>query len=86
MQLYDKITQPLLNVGSDKYLHLIISLLIAFILTVTFGWVVGVGVTLLIGIFKEAVIDLLIRKQKFDDYDVAADIVGAVIGTVMAIY
>lgn len=86
MQLYDKITQPLLNVGSDKYLHLIISLLIAFVLTVTFGWVVGGGVTLLIGIFKEAVIDLLIRKQKFDDYDVVADIVGAVIGTAMAIY
>lgn len=86
MQLYDKITQPLLNVGSDKYLHLIISLLIAFVLTVTFGWVVGVGVTLLIGIFKEAVIDLLIRKQKFDDYDVAADIVGTVFGIAMAIY
>lgn len=86
MQLYDKITQPLLSIASDKYLHFVISLLIVFVLTAICGWIVGVSITLLIGIFKEVVVDLLIRKQKFDNYDIAADIVGTIIGAAMAIY
>lgn len=85
MSLYNTLTQPLLNIGSDKYLHFIISALLAFGLTICLGWAIGVLITFFIGALKEIVIDLAIRKQYIDGQDLIADAAGAVIGMVMAI-
>lgn len=41
--------------GMDKLLHFIVCLILSFILTYFLGWQAGVVVTLLLGIFKEAI-------------------------------
>ena len=83
--MYNTITNALLAVGSDKYLHLLVSLLLGFPLTLLLGWAWGAALAFFVGFLKETVIDLAIRKQYIDRQDLIADAAGAVIGTVMAI-
>lgn len=76
-------------IGSDKYLHLIAGLIVAFVLGRLFANVEAwaypaiVGVLLLM-VAKECV-DYYIRKEQFDLKDIAAGLVGAVIGVILCL-
>ena len=76
-------------IGSDKYLHLLVGLIIAFVLGKLFAHVEAwaypaiVGVLLLM-VAKECV-DYYIRDEQFDFKDIAAGLVGSVIGVLMCL-
>lgn len=76
-------------IGSDKYLHLLVGLILAFVLGRLFANVEAwafpaiVGVLLLM-VAKECV-DYYIRKEQFDWKDVAAGLVGAVVGVILCL-
>nr|DAN82171.1 MAG TPA: putative periplasmic lipoprotein [Caudoviricetes sp.] len=79
----------LAEVGSDKYLHLIAGLILAFVIgkllahveAWAFPAITGV---LLLMVAKESV-DYYLRKEQFDLKDVAAGVVGAVVGVILCL-
>lgn len=77
------------TIGSDKYLHLLVGLILAFMLGKLFAHVEAwaypaiVGVLLLM-VAKECV-DYYIRKEQFDWRDVVAGLLGAVVGVLMCL-
>lgn len=79
----------LASIGSDKYLHLIAGLIVAFVLGRLFANVEAwaypaiVGVLLLM-VAKECV-DYYIRKEQFDWKDVVAGLVGAFVGVILCL-
>lgn len=84
-----RILGKLASIGSDKYLHLIAGLIVAFVLGKLFAHVEAwafpaiVGVLLLM-VAKECV-DYYLRKEQFDFKDIAAGLVGSVIGVLMCL-
>lgn len=76
-------------IGSDKYLHLLVGLTIAFTLGKLFAHVEAwafpavVGVLLLM-VGKESV-DYWLRDEQFDLKDVAAGLVGAFVGVILCL-
>lgn len=81
--------EKLAAIGSDKYLHLLVGLTIAFtlgkLLSHVEAWafpaIVGV---LLLMVAKESV-DYYLRGEQFDWRDVAAGVVGAVVGVILCL-
>lgn len=84
-----RIFEKFAAIGSDKYLHLIAGLIVAFVLGRLFSHVEAwafpaiTGVLLLM-VAKECV-DYYIRKEQFDLKDVAAGLVGSVVGVLMCL-
>lgn len=84
-----RIFGKLATIGSDKYLHLIAGLIVAFMLGKLFAHVEAwaypaiVGVLLLM-VAKECV-DYYIRKEQFDWKDVVAGLVGAFVGVILCL-
>lgn len=84
-----RIFGKLATIGSDKYLHLIAGLIVAFVLGRLFSHVEAwaypaiVGVLLLM-VAKECV-DYYLRKEQFDFKDIAAGVVGAVVGVILCL-
>lgn len=84
-----RIFEKIATIGSDKYLHLIAGLILAFMLGKLFANVEAwaypaiVGVLLLM-VAKECV-DYYLRKEQFDFKDIAARLVGSVIGVLMCL-
>jgi hypothetical protein len=84
-----RIFEKFAAIGSDKYLHLLVGLIVAFVLGKLFAHVEAwaypaiVGVLLLM-VAKECV-DYYLRKEQFDFKDVAAWLVGSVIGVLMCL-
>lgn len=84
-----RIFEKLAAIGSDKYLHLLVGLILAFMLGKLFAHVEAwaypaiVGVLLLM-VAKECV-DYYLRKEQFDFKDIAAGLVGAVVGVLMCL-
>lgn len=82
-----RIFEKVAAIGSDKYLHLIAGLLVAFVLGRLFAnveaWAFpAITGVLLLMVAKECV-DYYIRKEQFDLRDVAAGLVGAVVGVII---
>ena len=81
--------EKLSGIGSDKYLHLLVGLILAFMLGKLFANVEAwaypaiVGVLLLM-VAKECV-DYYIRKEQLDWKDVVAGLVGAFVGVLMCL-
>ena len=81
--------EKLAAIGSDKYLHLLVGLTIAFtlgkLLSHVEAWafpaIVGV---LLLMVAKESV-DYYLRGEQFDWRDVAAGLVGAFVGVILCL-
>lgn len=76
-------------IGSDKYLHLIAGLIVAFVLGRLFAnveaWAFpAITGVLLLMVAKECV-DYYLRDEQFDLKDVAAGLVGAVVGVLMCL-
>lgn len=84
-----RIFEKFAAIGSDKYLHLLVGLTIAFTLgklmahveAWAFPAIVGV---LLLMVAKES-IDYYLRKEQFYFKDIAAGLVGSVIGVLMCL-
>lgn len=81
--------EKLAAIDSDKYLHLLVGLTVAFTIgklmahveAWAFPAIVGV---LLLMVAKESV-DYYIRKEQFDWLDVAAGLVGAFVGVILCL-
>lgn len=84
-----RIFEKLAAFGSDKYLHLIAGLIVAFVLGRLFSHVEAwafpaiTGVLLLM-VAKECV-DYYLRDAQFDLKDVAAGLVGAFVGVILCL-
>lgn len=84
-----RIFEKFAAIGSDKYLHLIAGLIVAFVLGRLFANVEAwafpaiVGVLLLM-VAKECV-DYYLRDEQFDLKDVVAGLVGAVVGVILCL-
>lgn len=84
-----RIFGKLATIGSDKYLHLIAGLIVAFVLGKLFAnveaWAFpAITGVLLLMVAKECV-DYYIRKEQFDWKDVVAGLVGAFVGALMCL-
>ena len=76
-------------IGSDKFLHLIAGLIVAFVLGRLFAnveaWAFpAITGVLLLMVAKEC-IDYYLRDEQFDLKDVVAGLVGAVVGVILLI-
>lgn len=84
-----RIFEKFAAIGSDKYLHLLVGLILAFMLGKLFANVEAwaypaiVGVLLLM-VAKECV-DYYLRDEQFDFKDIAAGVVGAVVGVILCL-
>ena len=84
-----RIFEKFAAIGSDKYLHLIAGLIVAFVLGRLFANVEAWAFPAITGVLmlmtgKECV-DYYIRDEQFDLKDVAAGLVGAVVGVILLI-
>lgn len=84
-----RIFEKIATIGSDKYLHLIAGLIVAFVLGRLFAnveaWAFpAITGVLLLMVAKECV-DYYLRDEQFDLKDVAAGLVGAVVGVLMCL-
>lgn len=84
-----RIFEKFAAIGSDKFLHLLVGLILAFLLGKLFAHVEAwaypaiVGVLLLM-VAKECV-DYYLRKEQFDFKDIAAGVAGAVVGVILCL-
>lgn len=84
-----RIFEKFAAIGSDKYLHLIAGLIVAFVLGRLFAnveaWAFpAITGVLLLMVAKECV-DYYLRDEQFDLKDVAAGLVGAFVGVLMCL-
>jgi len=84
-----RIFERFATIGSDKFLHLIAGLIVAFVLGRLFAHVEAWAFPAIMGVLmlmtgKECV-DYYIRKEQFDWLDVAAGLVGAVVGVILCL-
>ena len=84
-----RIFEKVAAIGSDKFLHLIAGLIVAFVLGRLFAnveaWAFpAITGVLLLMVAKECV-DYYLRDEQFDLKDVAAGLVGAVVGVLMCL-
>lgn len=81
--------EKLAAIGSDKYLHLLVGLILAFVLGRLFAnveaWAFpAITAVLLLMVAKECV-DYYLRDEQFDLKDVAAGLVGAFVGITLCL-
>ncbi len=84
-----RIFEKIAAIGSDKYLHLIAGLIVAFVLGRLFANVEAWAFPAITGVLmlmtgKECV-DYYLRDEQFDLKDVAAGLVGAFVGILMCL-
>ena len=84
-----RVFEKLASIGSDKYLHLLVGLTIAFtigkLMTHVEAWAFpAIAGVLLLMVAKESV-DYYLRKEQFDLKDIAAGVVGAVVGVILCL-
>lgn len=84
-----RIFEKIAAIGSDKYLHLIAGLIVAFVLGRLFAnveaWAFpAITGVLLLMVAKECV-DYYLRDEQFDLKDVVAGLVGAVVGVILCL-
>ena len=84
-----RIFEKIATIGSDKYLHLIAGLIVAFVLGRLLANVEAWAFPAITGVLmlmtgKECV-DYYLRDEQFDLKDVAAGLVGAVVGVILCL-
>lgn len=84
-----RIFEKIAAIGSDKYLHLIAGLIVAFVLGRLFANVEAWAFPAITGVLmlmtgKECV-DYYLRDEQFDLKDVVAGLVGAVVGVILCL-
>lgn len=64
----------------DKYLHCAVSALLVIIFSIFLPLWAAALITLAIGVGKEYIVDLWIRRTKADWWDILADCCGVILG------
>lgn len=84
-----RIFEKIAAIGSDKYLHLIAGLIVAFVLGRLFAnveaWAFPAITGVLLLMAAKECVDYYLRDEQFDLKDVAAGLVGAVVGVILCL-
>lgn len=79
-----KILGRLADIGSDKYLHFIVGMMVAAVMRLHVGALEALTAVTLVMITKEC-IDHFIRKENFDLKDALAGVMGGVVTLILMI-
>lgn len=79
-----KLFERLASIGSDKYLHLIVGMMVAAIMRLHVGTLAALVAVTIVMITKEC-IDHFIRKENFDLTDALFGIMGGVVMLILMI-
>lgn len=79
-----KLFERLASIGSDKYLHLIVGMILATIVRLHVGALAALTAVVIVMVAKEC-IDHFIRKENFDLKDALAGIIGGVVMLILMI-
>lgn len=85
LYLYKKPMNYLLSFSNDKILHFIVSMILVQILYLLINHIsIALIITLIIGLFKEIVIDKYLMHTEIDTKDIKMDINGMLGGFIMS--
>lgn len=73
-----KLFERLADIGSDKYLHFIVGMMVATIVRLHVGALAALAAVAIVMIVKEC-IDHFVRKEDFDWKDALAGVMGGVV-------
>ena len=79
-----KLFERLADIGSDKYLHFIVGMMVAAIMRLHVGTLAALVAVTIVMITKEC-IDHFIRKENFDWEDTLAGVIGGVVMLILMI-
>ena len=79
-----KLFERLASIGSDKYLHLIVGMMVAAIMRLHVGALAALAAVVIVMITKEMV-DHFVRKEDFDWKDALAGVMGGVVTLILMI-
>ena len=79
-----KLFERLADVGSDKYLHLIVGMMVAVIMRLHVGALAALTAVVIVMTGKEMV-DHFVRKENFDLKDALAGVMGGVVTLILMI-
>lgn len=79
-----KLFERLADIGSDKYLHFIVGMMVAAIMRLHVGALAALAAVVIVMIAKE-IIDHFIRKENFDWEDTLAGVMGGVVMLILMI-
>lgn len=79
-----KLFERLADVGSDKYLHLIVGMMVAAIMRLHVGALAALTAVTIVMVVKEC-IDHFIRKENFDLTDALFGVMGGVVMLIIMI-
>lgn len=79
-----KLFERLADIGSDKYLHFIVGMMVAAIMRLHVGALAALTAVVIIMIAKESV-DHFIRKENFDLTDALAGVMGGMTTLILMI-
>ena len=79
-----KLFERLADIGSDKYLHFIVGMMVAAIMCLHVGALAALTAVAIVMVVKEC-IDHFIRKENFDWEDTLAGVMGGVVMLILMI-
>ena len=79
-----KLIERLADIGSDKYLHFIVGMMVAAIMRLHVGTLAALTAVAIVMIAKEC-IDHFMRKENFDLMDALAGVMGGVVMLILMI-
>lgn len=79
-----RIFERLADIGSDKYLHLIVGMMVAAIMRLHVGVLSALAAVTVVMVAKEC-IDHFVRKENFDLKDALAGVMGGVVMLILMI-
>lgn len=79
-----KLFERLADIGSDKYLHFIVGMILATIMRLHVGALAALTAVVIVMVVKEC-IDHFIRKENFDWEDALAGVMGGVVMLILMI-
>lgn len=79
-----KLFERLADIGSDKYLHLIVGMMVAAVMRLHVGVLAALTAVAMVMTAKEMV-DHFVRKENFDLIDALAGVIGGVVMLILMI-
>ena len=79
-----KLFERLASIGSDKYLHFIVGMMVAAIVRLHVGALAALAAVAIVMVAKEC-IDHFVRKENFDWKDALAGVIGGVVMLILMI-
>lgn len=79
-----KLFERLASIGSDKYLHFIVGMMVAAIMRLHVGTLAALVAVAIVMVAKEC-IDHFVRKENFDLTDALAGVIGGVVMLILMI-